>query len=480
MKNNSGIIKGIFILVLILGVMVFAGATLVCGNGNLDLNLGEECDDGNLVDNDGCSANCKFESFCGDGIVNVSAGEECDLNESNGVLCSAAYNSNCNYCSDSCKIKTVIGEFCGDGILNETYESCDDGNRISNDRCSNECKKPVEVEDFVPLVWLCDNRIVYDDGTEPGRVSEDGTELIERINNYAFEGEQIQWQVLVMDKNGKEKISDVYATVGPTQGEGNDIEVNCVRLSNEGENNKIDPSCNARILEEEIDEFNPVTMAYYLCTLTVETPESMYGKKWVTVEAEDFDGVLGTMDENEYWFLNPKISLDVTGNIEFEGLREGTSGYSKSLLISNDADMGSGVLLDMFISGTDFYDSANSEAMCPTTNQLALDSFRYYAVNGAYSTDDDQQVDVVLGDVINRNKDVEGYVNIDYGIGFNDPNPFYENMEILQAGPSLGPYYGANVLAPGADIALIFRLDLPEPCNGDFDTGQIYFWGEAV
>src|SRR3989344_4767103 len=353
MKNNSGIIKGIFILVLILGVMVFAGATLVCGNGNLDLNLGEECDDGNLVDNDGCSANCKFESFCGDGIVNVSAGEECDLNESNGVLCSAAYNSNCNYCSDSCKIKTVIGEFCGDGILNETYESCDDGNRISNDGCSNECKKPVEVEDFVPLVWLCDNRIVYDDGTETGRVSEDGTELIERINNYAFEGEQIQWQVLVMDKNGKEKISDVYATVGPTQGEGNDIEVNCVRTTQ----TYIPESCNARILEEKIYEFDPDTMAFYDCTFTVETQESMYGEWWITVEAVDLDGLFGTMDENEYWYLNPVISLVIEGDLTFENVRPGTSSYSETLLVGNDADEGSGVMLDMFISGTDFYDS---------------------------------------------------------------------------------------------------------------------------
>ena len=29
-------------------------------------------------------------------------------------------------------------------------------------------------------------------------------------------------------------------------------------------------------------------------------------------------------------------------------------------------------------------------------------------------------------------------------------------------------------------MALTFRLDLPEPCNGDFDTGSIYFWGEAI
>jgi len=29
-------------------------------------------------------------------------------------------------------------------------------------------------------------------------------------------------------------------------------------------------------------------------------------------------------------------------------------------------------------------------------------------------------------------------------------------------------------------MAITFRLFLPEPCNGDFDTGNIYFWGEAI
>ena len=39
--------------------------------------------------------------------------------------------------------------------------------------------------------------------------------------------EKIEWLVLVKDKNGKEKIEDVFATIGSSQGAGNDIEVNC-------------------------------------------------------------------------------------------------------------------------------------------------------------------------------------------------------------------------------------------------------------
>jgi hypothetical protein len=134
-------------------------------------------------------------------------------------------------------------------------------------------------------------------------------------------------------------------------------------------------------------------------------------------------------------------------------------------------------MLDMFISGTDFYDSSSSGAMCPTTNQLSLSNFRYFATNGAYSTFGDDQVNSD-GSII-RNRDSEGYVNIDYGVGFNDPYAFYNNSEIIQDQP-VGPYWTANLLTPGAEMAITFKLNLPEPCNGDFDTGSIYFWGEAI
>jgi cysteine-rich repeat protein len=44
-----------------------------CGDGTLD--LGEDCDDGNNVDGDGCRGDCTLE-ICGDGTLDL--GEECD------------------------------------------------------------------------------------------------------------------------------------------------------------------------------------------------------------------------------------------------------------------------------------------------------------------------------------------------------------------------------------------------------------------
>ena len=46
----------------------------VCGNGTVE--AGEQCDDGNTADGDGCDSNCQIEPVCGNGTV--EAGEQCD------------------------------------------------------------------------------------------------------------------------------------------------------------------------------------------------------------------------------------------------------------------------------------------------------------------------------------------------------------------------------------------------------------------
>ena len=308
----------------------------------------------------------------------------------------------------------------------------------------------IVTEDFAPKVWFCGDRVVEDDDLQPSLYSDD---LKFRTANYAFEGESITWDILVMDKNGREKIEDVFVTIGDVQGEGNDIEVNCQEVLPRIQ----DPyeQCDAMIGEEEIHSVDLQTMKAYECTLTVETADSMYGEYFVTVEATDLDGLSGTMDENEYWFLNPVIALSIDGDLTFEDVRPGTETYSETLLIGNDADEGSGVRLDMFISGSHFYDSSSSGAMCPTTNELNLGAFSYYALNGPHET--------------------PGYLGISVGDEITEAARIMD--EVAYGTGGLNP---SNLLSPGGEMALTFKLTLPEPCNGDFDTGSIYFWGEAI
>ncbi|MDD5470021.1 MAG: DUF4215 domain-containing protein, partial [Candidatus Peribacteraceae bacterium] len=118
-----------------------------CGNGVLEGN--EQCDDGNIVDGDGCSKTCTIETVekvCGNGIV--EPGEECDDgNMQNG-----------DGCSRTCTIEKV----CGNGIVEEG-EECDDGNQNNTDGCTTACRLPVCGDGYVQAGEACD-----DGNTEDG------------------------------------------------------------------------------------------------------------------------------------------------------------------------------------------------------------------------------------------------------------------------------------------------------------------------
>ena len=130
--------------------------TPICGDGILNIIAGEVCDDGNTVAGDGCNAACTSNETCGNGIqdseeecdvagtssscdddctfaecgdgkINAVAGEECDDGNTNNI----------DGCSANCIVET-----CGDGTLNfsgSSLEECDDGNSTNGDGCDNDC-----------------------------------------------------------------------------------------------------------------------------------------------------------------------------------------------------------------------------------------------------------------------------------------------------------------------------------------------------
>ncbi|HMV67419.1 MAG TPA: choice-of-anchor A family protein, partial [Myxococcota bacterium] len=127
-----------------------------CGDGIPQ--AGEQCDDGNAVNNDACTNTCTTPR-CGDGIP--QAGEQCDDgNASNfdacttscrtaacgdgylqpGETCDDGNNANNDGCNAACQ-----PEYCGDGVT-QPGEQCDDGNNASGDGCSGGCL----VEDCPP------------------------------------------------------------------------------------------------------------------------------------------------------------------------------------------------------------------------------------------------------------------------------------------------------------------------------------------
>ncbi|MEY4544198.1 MAG: hypothetical protein RL685_393 [Pseudomonadota bacterium] len=88
--------------------------------GDRKISAGEACDDGNTTDGDGCSARCALEA-CGNGTLDV--GEDC---EPPGT----------KICDASCK---RISRFCGNRTV-EAPEECDDGNVLPGDGCDLRCQ----------------------------------------------------------------------------------------------------------------------------------------------------------------------------------------------------------------------------------------------------------------------------------------------------------------------------------------------------
>jgi cysteine-rich repeat protein len=100
--------------------------TLTCeGCGDGTPTEPEECDDGNVVENDSCKNNCTL-NVCGDGIE-FTGTEECDDgNQTSG-----------DGCENDCTLTPLVS--CGNNVL-DAGESCDDGNNVNGDGCSSNCQ----------------------------------------------------------------------------------------------------------------------------------------------------------------------------------------------------------------------------------------------------------------------------------------------------------------------------------------------------
>lgn len=97
-----------------------------CGDGIVQ--SGEVCDDGNVVDGDGCSADCKSNETCGNGIRDIAAGEVCD--DGNNVS------------GDRCSADCQSSEGCGNGIR-DPGEDCDTGDGgFDTFNCNSNCTFP--------------------------------------------------------------------------------------------------------------------------------------------------------------------------------------------------------------------------------------------------------------------------------------------------------------------------------------------------
>ncbi|MCH9687748.1 MAG: DUF4215 domain-containing protein [Deltaproteobacteria bacterium] len=134
---------------------------------------GEECDDGNADDTDGCLSTC-LDATCGDGFVQtgVEACDDADLDDTDACLSSCEFAScgdgfvqagveECDDANpddtDAC-LSTCAVASCGDGFVQAGVEECDDANPDDTDACLSSCQAASCGDGFVQVgVEECDD-----------------------------------------------------------------------------------------------------------------------------------------------------------------------------------------------------------------------------------------------------------------------------------------------------------------------------------
>jgi alpha-tubulin suppressor-like RCC1 family protein len=108
----------------------------VCGNGRVDEELDEQCDDGEANGQYGrCRQDCTGPGeHCGDGHVQTHAGEQCDGGAELEARCVYGVRS-CTVCDDRCQRRSGTAFYCGDGVVQQPWEACD-----NEAYCTSACR----------------------------------------------------------------------------------------------------------------------------------------------------------------------------------------------------------------------------------------------------------------------------------------------------------------------------------------------------
>lgn len=158
--------------------------TFGCGDGHRQ--LGEQCDDGNAVSGDGCDTNCT-PSGCGNGVLtgeelcddgNALDGDGCD-STCRPTGCGSGVRTGTEACddgnlvnSDGCDVNCTPSG-CGNGVVNiyegdDIDEECDDANATDGDGCDNNCSISRCGNGVVAGAEVCDDgNTVAQDGCSP-------------------------------------------------------------------------------------------------------------------------------------------------------------------------------------------------------------------------------------------------------------------------------------------------------------------------
>jgi hypothetical protein len=347
-------------------------------------------------------------------------------------------------------------------FLKKSFDFCDDGIH------------PKDQEDDIPGGAVPDGMDVQTTGCVDRWVGHEQ----DRRDNYAFTGEQIAELVVARDLDGAIAITHAILQV-----DGMDVAY-CNEIPHtttwKGHNVE-DILCEYPPQKSESTHkgFDDRYDKLFECFLTVT--DDMDDMSAITVEVYDSVNDLYAATEDQMWYFNPAVSLDISlsegGAIEFEEGYAGDLVYSTNRLLLENAAEG-GVDIAVWLGGTDLT-SPDMAAKCPWSNVLDVEGvegvsehwdgmqFRCNLDNGLYIEQCWQQV---------KNKNVK-----------LDCDKVWEGSEVCEFSHEamclgLNPLFNGipNILENGHEADCSFKLEYPVPCIGDFTDGNLIILMRAI
>jgi hypothetical protein len=292
--------------------------------------------------------------------------------------------------------------------------------------------------------------------------------------NYVFEGETVDYYILVRDLNGKEDIDSAQLKVD------NDLVGACAPVNSSDCDNEFIAAAFGVV------SINTTTDQVYICKLIVPQLGGTWANGEKEVRVKVVDGALDNgctpvedvTEEADLTFFNPTLSLEITrgSSVNFGTVTPGSIATSNSIYLANvvpSADQQSGVVMDMYIASDDYFtDPSNGAAICPTGNGIKYDRFSYYATKGS----------------INSGMNDNSW----YGVGKSNSTGLCKTNQdeftnLTSHSGNIGDMCRVinwaregSFLTQGAEMSITFRLNVPNPCSGHFTNGQFYFVGKII
>ena len=303
----------------------------------------------------------------------------------------------------------------------------------------------------------------------PNLYGDQACQLTER-GNYVFEGETLTYYVIVEDKNGDDDIEDVDLLLeGALDGDCGTVAIPTTGFPTEY------PTWAQYAAAKFGVTWNEDTMDLYRCQIIVDDLVDYDVLISIQAEDEECSGSGATVEDKEYMDFNQEVDINLDGTVSFAQAVPGSTALSSIVQVENSGD----TKLDTYIAASTYFTDPTDpdEAICPTGAGIHHSNFAYQARIGSINSGLNNNAFPGLGDNSGLcSARADEFTALPSFVG----NPNGDDAQISYMCRIINFARTASFLSPGDEMSLQFKLSVPNPCKGNYQTGNFYVVGRVI